>query len=88
MKPLIALGMVIVGGIVVWNANQTPQVYEKPAETTIIEQPQWMQDEDAVAAAQAVIKKKELEAKAAELKSVIKEKQTELDSINKELGVY
>lgn len=61
-----------------------PNVVEKKVEVT----PDWANDEDAVKAAQDVIRKKELEAREAELVSEITTLQEDLDTVRKELGTY
>lgn len=50
--------------------------------------PDWATDEDAVKAAQAVIRKKELEAQETDLVEQITALQNELDEVRKELGTY
>lgn len=50
--------------------------------------PDWAQDEDAVKAAQAVIRKKELEAELTSLDAQIKELQTKRKSVTDELTTY
>lgn len=82
----IVLAAVLFGGIsyipsrtVVENTIETPVQEEKPA---------WMSDEDAVKAAEAVIKRKELEAREAELVGDITTLQSELDGVRKELGTF
>jgi hypothetical protein len=47
-----------------------------------------MQDADSIAAAEAVVKRKELEAREAELVSQVKTLQADLDAVRKELGTY
>lgn len=80
----LVLAAVLFGGIsyipsrmVVENTIETPVQEEKPA---------WMSDEDAVKAAEAVIKRKELEAEQAALEAEIKEREERLSAIEKELG--
>lgn len=78
-------------GIVLATKDSQPVVYEKEdssATEPAVETPAWMQDEDAIAAAEAVVKRKELEAREAELVSQVKALQGELDSVRKELGTY
>lgn len=61
-------------------ASSTPEVIEVA--------PQWAEDEDAVAAAKAVIRRKELEAELEQLsveKSTLEER---IEEIEKELGTY
>lgn len=64
-------------------ATSTPAAVE-----TVEVKPVWAEDEDAVAAAKAVIRKKELEAEEARLVEEITAKQDELDAIRIELKKY
>lgn len=89
-----------VGGYVVLSQQSEAiiAVNEQPATEEVVT-PEWMQDADAIAAAEAVVKRKALEAERAELVSereaieaeakakvdAIKARVTELD---KELGTY
>jgi hypothetical protein len=85
---MIVLG---VGGLVALSQSGAPVVYEKqdnPANETAVETPAWLQDKDAVAAAEAVVKRKELEQKEAELQAQIEALQTELGAVQKELDAY
>ena len=85
---LVVLG---VGAFVSLSQSGTSVVYEnndEPANEPVVETPAWMQDEDAIAAAEAVVKRKELEAREAELVGQVKALQTELDSVRKEIGTY
>lgn len=88
------VGMLVVLGVGVFvslSQSGTSVVYEnndEPANEPVVETPAWMQDEDAIAAAEAVVKRKELEAREAELVGQVKALQTELDSVRKEIGTY
>lgn len=85
---LVVLG---VGAYVVLSQSGTTVVYEnneEPANEAVVETPAWMQDEDAIAAAEAAYKRKQLEIREAELVSQVKGLQTELDSVRKELNTY
>ena len=89
----IIIGIIVlgVGGALVFNVvqgNRGQYVAGTHATTTVEVSPQWATDEDAVRAAQDVIKKKELEAEEARLVDEITSKQDELDAIRKELGSY
>lgn len=82
----VVLAAVLFGGI---SYIPSRTVVENTIETTVQEEkPAWMSDEDAVKAAEAVIKRKELEAREAELVGDIKSLQSELDGVRKELGTY
>ena len=92
MKPLLVLlGMgVLIGGIIIGNQFVDVENYVKP---TIVKEevevtPDWASDEDAVEAAKAVIRKKELEALVADLDSQMAELQAQKDEAEKELGTY
>ena len=70
------LAALVVGGIITYDRllvngvsteNSTSQATEPAVET-----PAWMQDEDAIAAAEAVVKRKELEAENARLDAEVK----------------
>ena len=81
----------IVGGIILSAifGSTTEYISEVKTETIVEEvHPEWATDEDAVKAAQDVIRKKELEAEEARLVGEISAKQEELDAIRKELGTY
>jgi hypothetical protein len=93
------LAVVGVVGYVAFTHEGTPALYDKeeePAtETEVVETPDWMQDADAVAAAEAVVKRKALEAESAQIGEQIKQldaeraelkaKQVELD---KQIGTF
>lgn len=80
-----------VGVFVALSQSGAPLEYIKEETSTTepaVETPAWMQDEDAIKAAEAVVKRKELEAREAELVGQVKALQTELDSVRKDLGTY
>jgi hypothetical protein len=79
-NPILVAGMLaalVVGGIITYDRllvkngvsaeNSTSEANEPAVET-----PAWMQDEDAIAAAEAVVKRKELEAENARLDAEVK----------------
>ena len=83
------LALVGLGGYVLLSQSGTPVVYEKtnePANEPAVETPAWMQDADAIAAAEAVVKRKALEAERAELEARQAELETRISEIEKELG--
>lgn len=95
MKPLIITAFVLVVGIagVGTYLNQPVEVMNERvdagmATTTEEVTPEWMTDEDAIKAAEEVIKRKKLEAREQELVDEIVTRQEELDEIRKELGTY
>lgn len=74
---------------IVVNLPQDNIVYEREeVEVTKEVTPDWASDEEAVKAAQAVIRKKELQAELATVNEEIKVKQTRKTEIEKELGTY
>lgn len=76
-------------GIVVLGQSGTPVVYEnneQPANEKVVETPAWMQDQDAIAAAEAVVKRKALEAERAEVQAQIEALEAREAEIEKELG--
>jgi hypothetical protein len=80
---------VIIGGYLFFSSSSTMSVVNEIKEVQTVEvTPDWAQDEDAVKAAQAVIRKKELEALEAQMVAEIRAKQAELDEVRKELGSY
>jgi len=83
---IIALG--VIGGII-YNLPATDVVFkERVVEVEKAVHPEWATDEDAVKAAQDVIRRKELEAELATLESEVKERETRITEIEKELGTY
>lgn len=88
MKVIIPLALVVLVGVGI-SLVDTSYQYERQVEEVIKEvHPEWATDEDAVEAAQAVIRKKELEAQEADLVGQISTLQEELDEVRKELGTY
>lgn len=88
---IIAVGIVITMGVLVhvYDGNTHEVVTNVEREEVIKEvTPDWATDEDAVKAAQAVIRKKELEAQETDLVEQITTLQNELDEVRKELGTY
>lgn len=74
---------------IVVNLPQDNIVYEREeVEVTKEVTPDWASDEEAVKAAQAVIRKKELQAELDTINEEIKVKQTRKTEIEKELGTY
>jgi len=85
---LITLVGVGIGGWVIWNeSNVTEFIIERHVEEKVVEVlPEWAQDEDAIKAAQAVIRKKELEAELATLNEEVATREARIEAIEKELG--
>ena len=72
-----------------WNLSQLDftTVYQAETKEVIInETPAWATDADAVEAAEAVIKRKALEAERTQLEAEIVERQTRVDAIEQELS--
>jgi multidrug resistance efflux pump len=87
---IAVLGAGAVGGMLIWNehGNQSVTFEREVATSTVEVVPDWADDEEAVEAAKAVIRRKELEAEEARLVDEISARQDELDEIRKELGTY
>jgi hypothetical protein len=84
---LIVVGIALlgqIGSVVEVGSNERIEFREIEKEVT----PDWASDEDAVKAAQDVIRKKELQAEEARLVAEIKERQDTLDGVRKELGTF
>lgn len=73
-----------------WFAGNHSSSYEvtNTATTTVEIHPDWATDQEAVEAAQGVIRKKELEADKNRLEGQIEALESELEVIEKELGLY
>jgi len=84
---VIAVGILYI----IFNVPQDGEVYER-IESLEVETPvvleKWQTDEDAIKAAQAVIRKKELQAELEQLDAEIKERQAKKVEVEKELGTY
>ena len=88
---IIALVVVGLMAVTLSFKNSDPISYVKQQVEVIKEvevHPEWAQDEDAVKAAQEVIRKKELQAELASLDAQIKELQTKRKSVTDELTAY
>lgn len=88
---IIAVVVVVMMAVALAFRNSDPITYVKEQVEVIKEvevQPDWAKDEDAVKAAQAVIRKKELEAQIADLDTKIKALQDERKTAAKELEGY
>lgn len=86
---VVVIGLIAVGAILFIEPDA--ETYQKPVvatSTVEVVEPEWATDEDAVKAAQDVIKRKELEKRQAELEAQIEVLETELNGVEKELGVY
>ena len=73
------------------NSNFGQVQYERYETTEVkeeVEQPEWLQDADAVKAAEDVIRKKELQAELATLDAEIKERQEKRKQVATELDSY
>lgn len=76
------------GGIVLFNHSSEITVRNEQPEKVIDNTPEWAKDEDARKAAEAVIKRKALEAELSQLESEIDERQVRVTEIQKELGTF
>ena len=81
------IGIVSVVGMYVLLQIPSTTVTEKTMEVVEVK-PEWATDEDAVKAAQDVIRKKELKAEQEKLKNEIDERKARITEIEKELGTY
>ena len=89
MKYIIITGIVIVMGVGVFhNIGNTTEVKNIVEEVIVEVHPEWAEDEDAVQAAQDVIRKKELEAELSVVQSDIEALRARETEIEKELGTY
>jgi hypothetical protein len=89
----ILIGTVVTVGIMylLVNSNFGQVQYERYETTEVkeeVEQPEWLQDADAVKAAEDVIRKKELQAELATLDAEIKERQEKRKQVATELDSY
>ena len=84
--------VVLVGMMYLLVRSDFGQVQYERYETTEVkeevEQPEWLQDADAVKAAEDVIRKKELQAELATLDAEIKERQEKRKQVATELDSY
>jgi len=90
MKPLIiGIGIVVVMGVAIELTYDNSIVTEVIQKDVVVEvTPDWAEDTEAVEAAQAVIRRKEVEARIKVLDTEIEERQTEKETLEKELGTY
>jgi protein subunit release factor A len=89
---LIAIGIIALG-VIIGGVLFVPSVSDVVTKTIEIEKtvevtPEWAQDEDAVKAAQDVIRRKELEAELAILQSEVTEREARITEIEKDLGTF
>lgn len=90
MKNAIILAEIagVIGGMIAIATWGNPIEVSNEKIETVEVYPDWAQDEDAIKAAQDVIRRKELEKRELELVSEITGLQDEIDGIRKELGSY
>lgn len=89
----VLVGVIVVIGMIALAVSQshTTTVVNETATTTtetVEVQPEWATDEEAVAAAQAVVERKKLEAEQAEIQGKVDALSERLTEIEKELGTY
>lgn len=82
------LGVGIVVGLGFLLQNETEYISPQKEVVEVEVTPEWASDEDAVKAAQAVIRRKELEAELSALEADKAAIQTRIDEVEKELGTY
>jgi len=89
MKTLIIAVVIVIGMGVAVNIPFTAEVIQVEREEVIVEvEPDWATDEEAKQAAKDVIRRKALEADKSRLEGQIEALQSELELVDKELGVY
>jgi hypothetical protein len=92
MKAIIIAVMVVIVmmGLLQFKGGETITYIQESTMEVVPEEPKeaWMTDEDAIKAAQAVVRKKELETERGELQSQIDEMKKRVVEIDKELGTY
>ena len=82
---IVVIVLAVIAGGIALNSKAVEYVQK---EVTVEVTPEWAKDEEAVKAAQAVIRRKELEAELAVLTSEIDARETRVTEIEKELGTY
>ena len=86
---MIAVGIVIAMGVVVQMIPSTTEVIQgERTEVTIEVEPDWATDEEAKQAAKDVIQRKAWEADKERLEGQIEALQSELEQVDKELGLH
>ena len=86
---IIAVGIVIAMGVVVQMIPSTTEVIQgERTEVTIEVEPDWATDEEAKQAAKDVIQRKAWEADKERLEGQIEALQSELEQVDKELGLH
>jgi len=86
---IIAVGIVIAMGVVVQMIPSTTEVIQgEQTEVTIEVEPDWATDEEAKQAAKDVIQRKAWEADKERLEGQIEALQSELEQVDKELGLH
>lgn len=95
MKTLKVLLLSLVAVAIMYatvNLRGGETVYERienlEVETPVIEVPKWQTDEEAIKAAQDVIRKKELQAELADLKDLQASTTAKIKEVEKQLGIY
>lgn len=85
---IMIVGVVALGGAAIGFYNNQPYEAVQVEKETIEVHPDWASDQDAVEAAQAVIQRKAWEADKERLEGQIEALQSELDEVDKALGLY
>lgn len=79
--------LVAMGGILLNLESSSEYIKETVVETVEVK-PEWAEDEDAVRAAQQVIRNKEIDQRLIEIGSSISELEAEKEALEKERGLY
>lgn len=93
MKLAIAAAVVVAGlaglGIYLDQGSMLEVINEtRIVEKEVVREPDWATDQEAVEAAQAVIRRKELEAEETRLQGQIEALESELEAVQRELGTF
>ena len=91
MKTLIIIAVAVMVGLATFGAFLGKDIVvknERVATTTVEVVPDWAEDPDAVEAAQAVIRRKELETELSTVNEEINTLETRREALEKELGTY
>lgn len=80
--------LVAMGGMIYADKATTLQYVRETVTETVEVTPEWAEDEDAVRAAQQVIRNKEIDQRLTEIGSSISELEAEKEALEKEIGLY
>jgi predicted nucleic acid-binding Zn-ribbon protein len=88
MKAIIITAIIIALMVVALTARDSVEYIRETEEVIVEVKPEWAQDEDAVKAAQNVIRRKELQTELATLKDERGKLTARITEVEKELGTY